>query len=344
MTRLVYTRTFLGMRAVIASPAMFRVMDLVEKVAPSDAAVLIQGESGSGKELIARAIHLYSRRAGKPWVDLCCAALPEHLIESELFGYEKGAFSGAESSKPGLIDLADQGTLFLDEIAELDPALQGKLLRVLDGIPYYRLGGTRKVHVDVRLVAATNRNLDDAVRSGRFRADLYHRLAQFRIEVPPLRRRLEDIQPIAEFFLEQQNPELKFSTDAIDALQEHTWPGNVRELRNVVTQSAVLAGGVEIQRQDLPAEIAFRDGAGRATGEHLARLQLALQGRCEPVTECEPILDGMERQLILKVLAETGGQMQTAADRLGISRRTLSRKLRTYREQGVADVCEGREA
>src|SRR5438874_4666068 len=164
------SRVFLGMAAVVASPAMRHLLSVVERVAQTPATVLIQGESGSGKELIARALHHYSLRCSKPWVDVSCAALPEHLVESELFGYEKGAFSGADSPKPGLFELAQHGTLFLDEVGELEPRMQVKLLRVLDGTPYYRLGGQKKVHVNTRILAATNQNLEAAVRSGQFRS------------------------------------------------------------------------------------------------------------------------------------------------------------------------------
>src|SRR5205809_2944263 len=175
------TKSFLGMPAIVSSPAMRQLLELVERIAQTNAAVLITGESGSGKELIARAIHHYSLRCSKPWVDVSCAALPEHLVESELFGYEKGAFSGADSAKPGLFELAHQGTLFLDEIGELEPRMQVKLLRVLDGVPYYRLGGTRKVSVDVRVIAATNQDLEEMIRNGRFRNDLFHRIGQISI-------------------------------------------------------------------------------------------------------------------------------------------------------------------
>src|SRR5579883_2664805 len=186
---------FLGMPAIIASEPMRKLMELVERVARSSATVLITGESGTGKELIARAIHHHSLRAHRPWVDLSCAALPEHLLESELFGYDKGAFSGADSAKPGLFELAHQGTIFLDEIGELDLKMQVKLLRVLDNVPYYRLGGVKKISVDVRVVAATNQNLELAVAEGRFRSDLYHRISQFNLRVPPLRQRVDDIAP-----------------------------------------------------------------------------------------------------------------------------------------------------
>src|SRR5579863_135581 len=184
------TSIFLGMTAVIASEPMRRLMDRVERAARSSASVLITGESGSGKELVARAVHQFSPRSHRPWVDLSCAALQEHLLESELFGYDKGAFSGADVAKPGLFELAHQGTIFLDEIGELDPKMQVKLLRVLDGVPYYRLGAVKKVTTDVRVVAATNRDLEHAVSEGRFRGDLFHRLSQFVLRVPPLRERV----------------------------------------------------------------------------------------------------------------------------------------------------------
>src|SRR5579862_7345275 len=188
--------TFLGMTTIIASEPMHRLMSLVERVARSNASTLITGESGVGKEVVARAVHHYSTRAHRAWVDLSCATLPEHLLESELFGHERGAFSGADSVKVGLFELAHQGTIFLDEIGELDPRMQVKLLRVLDGASYYRLGGTRKISTDVRVVAATNQNLEKAVAEGRFRGDLYHRLSQVTLKVPPLRTRAADIEPL----------------------------------------------------------------------------------------------------------------------------------------------------
>ena len=180
---------FLGVNAIIASPAMRRCLELVKCVARTSASVLISGETGTGKEIVARAVHHYSLRASKPWVDVNCAALPESLIESELFGHERGAFSGADASRPGLFELAHTGTLFLDEIGELEPRMQVKLLRVLDGTPFYRVGGRRKVEVDTRIVAATNQRLDEMVASGRFRSDLFHRLNQCAVRIPPLRPR-----------------------------------------------------------------------------------------------------------------------------------------------------------
>jgi len=250
MSHQIETLTFLGMRAIIASSAMRRLFDTIRRAAPSNATVLIRGESGSGKEVVARALHHYSVRSQKPWVDLSCAALPEHLVESELFGFERGAFSGADYAKQGLFELASQGTLFLDEVAELDPKLQVKLLRVLDGNPFYRLGGTKKIPVDVRLIAATNQDLEIAIRHGKFRTDLYHRLAQIEVHVPPLRNRVDDVIPIANMFLEQQNPNMRFDGKAEDLLRGYHWPGNVRELRNTVVKCAVLADSNLITASD----------------------------------------------------------------------------------------------
>ena len=315
-------QSYLGLSAVIASQPMQSLMQLVIKVAQTNATVLITGESGSGKELVARAIHHYSLRCTKPWVDLNCGALPEHLIESELFGYEKGAFSGADSMKPGLFEAANTGTLFLDEIGELDIKTQVKLLRVLDGVPYYRLGGTKKVVVDSRVVAATNISLEDAIQSGKFRADLYHRLSPIQIQVPPLRERLEDIGPLATFFLEQHDPRRRFSREAIDALGKYSWPGNVRELRNVVTRAAVYSSGEEIGPADLPQEI---------IGKQIPAFVPEGPGTYS--------LDGLEQHTIFKVLAQTGGHQQKAADILGISRRTLIRKLKLYRSMPCESVA-----
>jgi DNA-binding NtrC family response regulator len=236
---------------------MKKLMQMVERVARSNASVLITGETGSGKEFIARALHHHSLRCSKPWIDLNCAALPEHLVESELFGYEKGAFSGADSLKQGLFELANGGTLFLDEIGELEPKVQVKLLRVLDGVPYYRLGGNKKVSVDVRVLAATNQDLEAAVKAGRFRSDLYHRLGQVQLRIPPLRERLEDLEAMAEYFLQQHCPGMKFSKAAMDTLRSHKWPGNVRELRNAVIQVSMIAEGIEVGVSDLPAEMSF---------------------------------------------------------------------------------------
>jgi transcriptional regulator with PAS, ATPase and Fis domain len=307
----------MGTPAIISSPVMRRLLALVERVAKANAAILITGESGTGKELIARAIHHYSMRSARPWIDLNCAALPELLIESELFGYEKGAFSGALATKPGMFELAQTGSVFLDEIGDLPPRMQVKLLRVLDGAPYYRLGGTRKISVDARVIAATNQDLEEAMAGGNFRRDLYYRLAQVRIHVPPLRERPDDIRPLARFFLEKQEPRLQLGERALGALERYAWPGNVRELRNVIVQAAVMADDDVIDAEGLPSLV-----------------QLAPP---KPVT-----IEEMERDMILKTMTDTGGQQQQTAEILGISLRTLSRKLKAYHEGetlGMPDAC-----
>jgi transcriptional regulator with PAS, ATPase and Fis domain len=292
---------------------MRQVLSTVQKMAKSNAAVLVTGETGSGKEVIARAIHHYSLRCTRPFVDINCAAFPDHLLESELFGYEKGAFSGADSLKQGMFELANGGTLFLDEIGELDLKMQVKLLRVLDGTPYYRLGGTRKVASDVRIIAATNVDLRAAVEKGTFRRDLYHRLDQVRVEVPALRTRPDDIEALAHFFLHQEAPQLNFCEQAIDVLRSYSWPGNVRELRNAVVKAALTAEGSEIGAQDLPQGLRIAPVAARAAA-----------GRT---------LDELEQQAIFSALSETGGRQDRAARILGISQRTLIRKLKIYGNQ-----------
>jgi len=300
-----------GTEFLIASPVMHKFMGMVDRVAGHTETVLITGETGTGKELVARTIHESSYRHRNALVDINCAALPEHLVESELFGYEKGAFSGADSSKPGLFELADKSTIFLDEIGELQPQVQVKLLRVLDGAPYYRLGGHKKIMVDVRVVAATNQDLELAVKEGRFRKDLFHRLSQFQLRVPPLRERVEDIGALARHFLGLKATDKSFSVDALTALQGHSWPGNVRELRNLVAKLAM-----ETERQITATEVmAELHQQGAAAGA-----QVMPQGD----------LENMEEQMIIRALEQTGGHRAQAAEQLGISRRTLSRKLREY--------------
>jgi DNA-binding NtrC family response regulator len=303
-------REYLGLEAVFASDSMRRLLHDAERVGASDATVLITGESGSGKEVIARAIHCHSYRKANSWVDINCTALPENLLESELFGHERGSFSGADSAKQGLFELADQGTLFLDEIGDLDLRLQVKLLRILDGAPFYRLGGVRKVNVDVRMITATNQDLKSSSETGKFRFDLYHRLSQVRLRVPPLRERREDILPLALHFLQSRRQELRLSADAAAALESYAWPGNVRELRNVMIRSAVFAEHSEVRPEDLPEEL--RQSSFRT---NLAALS---------------VLGEAERAAIARVLEETGGHQVRAARKLGVSRRTLQRRLKTY--------------
>jgi transcriptional regulator with PAS, ATPase and Fis domain len=304
---------------VVRSASLLRVMKLAERVARHPAAVLIVGETGSGKEMIARTIHTHSLRSSQALVDVNCAAIPEHLVESELFGYEKGAFSGADSMKPGFFEMANKGTLFLDEIGDLDLKVQVKLLRVLDGVPYYRLGGNKKVSVDVRVVAATNHDLEKLVKAGRFRGDLYHRLAQFKLEVPALRERPEDVLGIAEQVLHQHYPESRFSRDAVDALLSYDWPGNVRELKNVVF-------GAVLQAKDANVEISAAD------------LRFPDSVSSSRPTSTEGDLDQVEKRAILQALEKSGGNQGRAAEALGISRRTLIRKLKVYREAGLEDT------
>jgi transcriptional regulator with AAA-type ATPase domain len=305
-----------GTTTVVRSEVMRKLMTMVDRVARQDVAVLIVGETGSGKERIAQAIHQRSPRSGKAFVDVNCAAFPEHLVESELFGYEKGAFSGADATKPGLFEMADQGTLFLDELGELDSKVQAKLLRVLDGAPFYRLGGSRKIVLNVRVIAATNRDLEQDVKAGKFRADLYHRVTQFQLQVPPLRERPEDIAALAELFLRQHSAVTKFSQGALQILMQYRWPGNVRELKNAVFKATMLVGpgAKEIRVQDLPP--AFCGLTDSCFAE-------ALQGNLQDV----------EKKMIFQALARSGDNQGKAAQELGISSRTLRRKLAGYRRQ-----------
>ena len=303
-----------GTQFLIASPLMHKFMGMVDRVAGHSETVLVTGETGTGKELVARTIHELSYRYKKPLIDINCAALPEHLVESELFGYEKGAFSGADSSKPGLFEMADKSTIFLDEIGELQPQIQVKLLRVLDGAPYYRLGGHRKITVDVRVVAATNQDLELAVQEGRFRKDLYHRLSQFQLRVPPLRERPEDVSALAQHFLSLKAPDKSFSSDALAALRSHSWPGNIRELRNLVAKLAMAAPDRQVTASLVLAEL-----VGEQPTEAHPRVAVPLGN-----------LENMEEEMIIRALEKTGGHRAQAAEQLGISRRTLSRKLREY--------------
>jgi DNA-binding NtrC family response regulator len=291
----------------VYSEAMRKFVAMVERVAGHAANVLIVGETGSGKERVAQTIHQHSLRSEQPFIDINCAALPEHLVESEFFGYEKGAFSGADTAKPGLFELANTGTIFLDEIGELDIKAQAKLLRVLDRAPYYRLGGHHKITADVRVVAATNRDLKEEVKAGRFRKDLYHRISQFELSVPPLRDRPEDIVVLAELFLTQFDDTLRFSPDALRALQDYSWPGNVRELQNVVNKVAFIATGTEIG---------------------IREVRLELSNGPQDEGQADTRLESLKSRAIQKALEETGGHQGLAAEKLGISRRTLSRKVR----------------
>ena len=305
------------------SAALLHVKRLIERVAPTQTTVLISGESGTGKELVARSLHLRSTRAAQPFVKINCAAIPEGLIESELFGYEKGAFTGAAGRKPGRFELAEGGTLFLDEIGELPLSAQPKLLRVIQEGAFFRVGGTRTQIVDVRLVVATNRDLRSEVRDGRFREDLYYRLNVVPIELPPLRERLEDLPRLAELFAERfarrmgQDP-LPIESSALSALQSYAWPGNIRELENVIERAVVLCDESSISCAALPDEI---------TNEHRAPLVSTtaaplLRERVRSETR------RIEREVILEALVHTHGNVTQAARRLGISRRGLQLKMK----------------
>jgi two-component system response regulator HydG len=308
------------------SPLFRATIDLVRQVAASNATVLIQGESGTGKELVARAIHELSPRNGGPFVAINCAAIPETILESELFGYERGAFTGANARKEGRFDRAHRGTLFLDEVAEMSPAVQAKILRVVQDGEFERLGGTAGVKVDVRIVAATNRDLGKEVAANRFREDLFYRLNVVAITLPPLRDRLDDVPLLADHFLRKFAQKhgralAGLSREALAALQQYSWPGNVRELENTIERSVVLSRGGLIGLEDLPP--AMREGAGpdaRAPGANDA------EGRAVVVPLGTP-LEEVERRLIRETLRYTRGDKTLAARLLGIAPRTIYRKM-----------------
>jgi two-component system response regulator HydG len=308
-----------------SSPAMHHTLDLVGQVAPSAATVLIQGESGTGKELIANAIHHGSPRRDRPFIKINCAALPETLLESELFGYERGAFTGAVARKEGRFELADGGTLFMDEIGDLSPATQAKLLRVLQEGEFERLGGTRTLKVDIRLVAATNADLATLVREKRLREDLFYRLNVITIQLPPLRERREDIPLLAQHFLRRfaaKNVKAitGFTDEAMDVLQTYAWPGNVRELENVVERAVVLTRSSMISPADFPETVVGSDQAAR----HL-------------VISIGTPLEEVEDRLIEETLRYTKGDKTLAAKLLGIATRTIYRRMKGEPEQPQGD-------
>jgi len=303
-----------------ASEAIRDVVELARRVADSDATVLVLGESGTGKELVAHEVHRASPRARKPFVAVNCSAIPEGLLESELFGHEKGAFTGAGRQKRGRFELAASGTIFLDEIGDMSPQLQAKLLRFLQDRTFNRVGGSVDITVDLRVVAATNRDLEAAVASGDFREDLFFRLNVVTIEIPPLRERKEDIPALVEHFLrlraERGSKPKKMSPKAMHAVMNHDWPGNVRELENAVHRAVVLSRGETIFPEHLPAKLRPADSAG---------------------SEDEPAgttIREMERDIIVRTLAQTSGNRTHAAKILGISRRTLQNKIKEYKIEG----------
>jgi DNA-binding NtrC family response regulator len=308
---------------VFVSDAMRDVMHLVERVAPSDTSVLITGESGTGKELIAHAIHRMSRRSEGSFIDLNCAAFQETLLESELFGYEAGAFSGAKARKLGLFELADGGTLFLDEVTELPAPLQSKLLRAIETQTFFRVGAVRKVQVNVRVIAATNRDITQAMSDGSFRSDLLYRINGFQISLLPLRERPQDIEPVARHLLAQLAgqgaPEI--TPDAMDAMRDYSWPGNVRQLRNCLERAVLLSNDGVITRAELPPEIVSPAQANAPAA--------AFAGAGAPDQGAAPLRE-VERQQILAALERTNWHRGKTAEVLGISPSTLYRRLRDY--------------
>jgi len=307
------------------SPPMQRVFEIVDQVAPSKATVMITGESGTGKELVANAIHQRSPRANGPFIKLHCAALAESLLESELFGHEKGSFTGAMARKDGRFALADGGTLFLDEIGEISPSIQVKLLRFLQEHEFERVGGTQTIRVDVRIIAATNRNLTEEVARGRFREDLFYRLNVVALEMPPLRDRRTDIPALAKFFLDRYTRENNktiegFAPETLELLASYDWPGNVRELENAVERAVVLNTGPMLDAKFLPASV-----QPRATPTGMPAIPGATMAE-------------IERYAIVETLKSTGGSTSKAAELLGISVRTIQYRLHQYNEAPRSDV------
>jgi DNA-binding NtrC family response regulator len=320
-------RSEVGMRygfdnIISGSAKMQEVLRTVAMVAPLKTTALITGQSGTGKELIAKAIHYHSPRAGRPMVTINCAAIPDNLLESELFGHERGAFTDAYSKKLGQFELADHSTLFLDEIGEMNPSTQAKILRVIEQSEFTRIGGAQPVKVDVRLVAATNRDLHQGMRDGTFRSDLYYRLNVVSIHLPPLRDRRDDLGLLIRHFLRAKASALgvaekSFTNEALDLLMQYSWPGNVRELENVIERTMVLSRGLVMTPEDLPHYLAARNG-----GSHPAQ-QSVLRGE----TRLSEAVDHFEQELIRNALAEAQNNQTRAAEILGTTRRILKYKM-----------------
>ena len=326
-------------RIIGDSPAMHEVYSIIERVADTPSTVLITGESGTGKELIAEALHENSRRKPKPFIRVNCAAIPAELLESELFGYEKGAFTGAVTSKPGRFELADEGTLFLDEIAEIPPSMQVKLLRVLQEQSFERVGGVKTTEVDVRVVAATNRDLGQAIEEGTFREDLYYRLNVVHLHLPPLRERRRDIPLLVDHLVAKLSARLGrevegFAPEALAKLQAHQWRGNIRELENVIERCVLFTDGPVIRDEHLPPELREdHDLAGRSSA--VAMLE---QSQTTPEAGLKDVVKEatarLEREMIVRALEETEGNVTHAAKLLKISRKSLQTKMK---ELGLRD-------
>jgi DNA-binding NtrC family response regulator len=318
----------LGFPTIVGrSPALVEVTRQIQKVAPTDATVLLEGESGTGKELFARAIHHLSPRKEAPFVAINCAAIPETLLEAELFGHERGAYTGAVASRPGRLELADRGTLFLDEVGELGPSVQAKLLRAVQERAFERVGGNRTIHVNLRIVAATNRDLRRAIAEGRFREDLYFRLAVVSVRVPPLRERGEDVELLAEHFLARFRRELGrealvFSEPAREAIRRHRWPGNVRELQNAIERAAILAESDRIEPRHLGLG---ENGGGPGGVEEFSRIV----GLAASLDEAgERARDLAERLLIRRALEEARGNKMRAAEALRVNYKRLLARIK----------------
>ncbi len=312
------------------SPAMIELAQMVHLVAPSEATVLITGESGTGKEVVARTVQEASNRKDKPFITVNCAALPENLLESELFGHEKGAFTGADKARDGRFLQADTGTLFLDEIGEMPLSLQAKLLRFLQEGEVQRLGSDKVIKTDVRIIAATNRNLQEEVEKQKFREDLYYRLNVISLHIPPLRERVEDIPYLAENFLEKYSALNRkqisgFSAEAMHALLKYTWKGNVRELENAIERAVILSSGDVLQLRMLPLAI-LQYTEQREQSEQ----EIYKAGHPQNISAFAPSLDDAQRDLIERTLAETNDNKSETARRLGITRATLHNKLKKY--------------
>ncbi len=315
-----------GRQIIAESQAMRDVLAFVRRVAVSEASsILIEGENGTGKDLIAKTMHYQSLRQAEPFLAINCAAIPDTLLESELFGYEKGAFTDARAQKRGLFELADKGTLFLDEIGEIPLSLQAKLLRVLEDQCFRRLGGLQDIHVDLRIIAATNKNLREAVKEGAFRQDLYYRLNVIQLIVPTLRERPQDILPLARFFIQHYNEKFKrqvedISTEAQNLLLAHDWPGNVRELRNAIERAMILEDTSHVRPQSLPIAV-------RGTGSPVASMTGSAPA---PFAGDHMSLVDQERRLLVQALEKTGGNQTQAARLLSITRDTLRYKMKKF--------------
>ncbi len=324
-------------RLIAAAPAMQRLLEQVRAIAPFQTTVLVTGETGTGKEMVARAVHELSPRKEKALVALNCAAVPEQLLEDELFGHVKGAFTGAQTARDGRFEQADGGTLFLDEVGDMSLSLQAKLLRVLQEREFEKLGSSRTVKVDVRVVAATSADLQRRIDEGTFRPDLYYRLNVVHLRLPPLRERREDIRPLAEHLLAKfcastGLPPKSISEEAWDALHAYRWPGNVRQLQNAVERAAVLTGAMtEIHLQDLPEEVraaAASGGAGGASATAVSRSEQGPQDMPEGGVNFDAVVTKVERDLLLQSLDKAGGNKMRAAQMLGMKRTTFVEKLK----------------